>query len=37
MPQVAELRATEEHLRMDPTWFGPLRDKPLHLAFQLRK
>lgn len=37
MPQLAELRATEEHLAQDPAWFGPLRDKPLHLAFQLRK
>ncbi|MFT7535002.1 MAG: SAM-dependent methyltransferase [Hyphomicrobiaceae bacterium] len=37
MPQVTELRATEEHLLQDPEWFGPLRDKPLHLAFQLTK
>lgn len=37
MPEIAELRATEEHLLKDPEWFGPLRDKPLHLAFRLTK
>lgn len=37
MPQISELRATEEHLQSDPEWFGPLRDKPLHVAFQLTK
>lgn len=37
MPQLAELHATEAHLELDPAWFGPLRDKPLHLAFQLVK
>ncbi len=37
MPRLAELRATEAHLEKDPEWFGPLRDKPLHLAFHLEK
>lgn len=37
MPDVAELRATEAHLALDPDWFGPLRDQPLHLAFRLQK
>jgi SAM-dependent methyltransferase len=37
MPEMAELRATEEHLAMDPQWFGPLRDIPLHVAFQVKK
>ncbi|MCR9246349.1 MAG: class I SAM-dependent methyltransferase [bacterium] len=37
MPLIAELHVTEEHLELDPEWFGPLRDKPLHLAFQLHK
>lgn len=37
MPKISELRATEEHLKADPEWFGPLRDKPLHVAFQLTK
>jgi ubiquinone/menaquinone biosynthesis C-methylase UbiE len=37
MPRIAELRATEEHLELDPEWFGPLRDKPLHVAFQVAK
>ncbi len=35
MPRLAELHATAEHLAFDPAWFGPLRDQPLHLAFQL--
>ncbi|MCA8953729.1 MAG: class I SAM-dependent methyltransferase [Planctomycetes bacterium] len=37
MPLIAELHVTDEHLALDPTWFQPLRDKPLHLAFQLQK
>lgn len=37
MPLLAELHATEQHLALDPEWFGPLREKPLHLAFQLTK
>tara|TARA_R110002096_G_scaffold99396_5_gene220203 strand:+ start:1386 stop:2141 length:756 start_codon:yes stop_codon:yes gene_type:complete len=37
MPEITELRATEEHLQSDPEWFGPLQDKPLHLAFRLTK
>lgn len=37
MPKISELRVTEEHLQHDPEWFAPLRDKPLHLAFQLTK
>tara|TARA_R110002073_G_scaffold331898_1_gene517153 strand:+ start:300 stop:1055 length:756 start_codon:yes stop_codon:yes gene_type:complete len=37
MPEISELRATEEHLQSNPEWFGPLRDKPLHLAFRITK
>lgn len=37
LPRLAELRATEAHLQLDPVWFGPLVDKPLHLAFHLTK
>lgn len=37
MPQISELRATEEHLQEYSQWLEPLRDKPLHLAFQLVK
>lgn len=37
MPDVAELRVTEEHLAIDPDWFGPLRDHPLHLAMRLER
>jgi len=37
MPRIAELRATDEHLAEAPEWFGPLADKPLHMAFHLTK
>lgn len=37
MPQVTELRATDAHLELDPAWFGPLRDLPLHMAFRVQK
>ena len=37
MPRLSELRATEQHLAMDPEWFGPLKDLPLHLAFHVTK
>lgn len=37
MPELVELHATDEHLAQDPEWFGPLRDKPLHLAFRLSR
>ena len=37
MPEIAELGVTEEHIRMDPEFFTPLYDKPLHLAFKVRK
>ena len=37
MPKVTELRATEEHLRLDPRFFGPLKDQPLHVMFELRR
>ena len=35
MPEVAELHVTDEHLAFDPEFFEPLRDQPLHLAFQV--
>ena len=35
LPKVEELRVTEEHLQQHPEWFGPLRDLPLHVAFQI--
>lgn len=35
MPEVKELHATEEHLALDPRFFGPLRDQPLHMAMRI--
>jgi SAM-dependent methyltransferase len=35
MPLVKELRVTPEHLQIDPDFFGPLFDYPLHLAIQI--
>lgn len=37
MPEVEELRATEEHLAFDPSFFGPLRDVPLHVAMRIQR
>ena len=37
MPKVHELRINEEHLKMDPEFFGPLKDLPLHMAFKVTK
>ena len=37
LPAVRELHARSKHLEMDPAFFGPLEDKPLHLAFQLTR
>ena len=37
MPAVRELHARPGHLAMDPAFFSPLKDKPLHLAFQLTR
>jgi len=37
LPDVHELRVTEEHVAFDPAFFGSLRDLPLHLAFRTRK
>src|SRR5262252_8153234 len=35
MPEVHELGVTDEHLQLDPAFFGPLVDQPLQVAFQL--
>jgi SAM-dependent methyltransferase len=35
LSQVLELRVTEQLRRLDPRFFGPLGDTPLHLAFVL--
>ena len=37
LPKVVELRATEEHLALDPRFFGPLADQPLHVLFELER
>lgn len=37
MPEVYELRVTEEHIQFDPEFFEPLRDLPLHMAFKVKK
>jgi hypothetical protein len=35
MPVVRELRVTPEHVQLDPEFFQPLFDYPLHLAIQI--
>ena len=37
MPDVDELRVTDEHIVLDPEFFGPLRDLPLHVAFHIQR
>lgn len=37
LPEVRELAVTDAHLALDPAFFGPLRDQPLHLAFRIGK
>jgi SAM-dependent methyltransferase len=37
MPTVTELRVTEAHLALDPDFFGPLDQQPLHVMFELTK
>ncbi|MCH2374158.1 MAG: class I SAM-dependent methyltransferase [Planctomycetes bacterium] len=37
MPEVVELGVTEDHLRLDPEFFAPLYDRPLHLAIRIQK
>ncbi len=37
MPIVRELRVTPEHLQLDPDFFQPLFDYPLHLALQVSR
>jgi 2-polyprenyl-3-methyl-5-hydroxy-6-metoxy-1,4-benzoquinol methylase len=37
IPEVHELRVTEEHLQLDPEFFEPLRDLPLHIVFKAEK
>lgn len=37
MPEVHELHINEEHVLLDPEFFTPLIDLPLHVAFKVRK
>ncbi|MDA8967701.1 class I SAM-dependent methyltransferase [bacterium] len=37
MPDVHELRINEEHVKLDPEFFEPLFDLPLHLAMEVTK
>jgi ubiquinone/menaquinone biosynthesis C-methylase UbiE len=37
LPQVQELRALPEHIRLDPKFFTPLDDQPLHVAFRIER
>ena len=37
MPDIHELRITDEDVRHDPKFFGPLLDLPLHLAIRVEK
>jgi hypothetical protein len=37
MPDIQELHAQPKHLEIDPEFFEPLKDKPLHLAFRINR
>lgn len=37
MPEVKELHVSEDMLGLDPLFFGPLADQPLHLAMKVGK
>jgi SAM-dependent methyltransferase len=37
MPDVRELRVLPEHLALDPGFFGPVADLPLHLALRVAR
>ncbi|QQR88957.1 MAG: class I SAM-dependent methyltransferase [Myxococcales bacterium] len=37
MPVVKELRVLDKHLELDPAFFSPVKDIPLHMAFRLEK
>jgi len=37
LPELEELHVTDEHIDLDPAFFGPLQDEPLHLAFRIHK
>jgi 2-polyprenyl-3-methyl-5-hydroxy-6-metoxy-1,4-benzoquinol methylase len=37
MPDLHELKITEDHIQLDPEFFQPLFDLPLHIAFKVKK
>ena len=37
LPTVMELGVTDEMMALDPEFFGPLQDVPLHMAFKVKK
>ena len=37
LPKIQELKVTDEHLQLDPAFFGSLADVPLHMAFSVEK
>lgn len=37
LPQIQELKVTDEHLQLDSDFFGSLADVPLHMAFNITK
>lgn len=37
LPAIQELHVQPKHLEFDPEFFEPLKDKPLHLAFQINR
>jgi SAM-dependent methyltransferase len=37
MPEVYELKIGQEHIDLDPSFFGPLKDLPLHVAFKVSR
>lgn len=37
LPEIRELGVRQEHMALDPDFFGPVQDIPLHLAVRIRK
>jgi 2-polyprenyl-3-methyl-5-hydroxy-6-metoxy-1,4-benzoquinol methylase len=37
MPEVYELKISKEHVELDPNFFSPLIDLPLHVAFKIKR
>ena len=37
MPDIQELRVLEKHLKLNPSFFGPVKDIPLHMGFRVEK